>query len=125
MFRRLAVVVLLVVVAPYVVSSAFATETPRRQVNVNGTYDSNWDLVTLRQDGDRVSGTYVCCGGGTIEGRVYQNRVIRYHWKQPGGEGEGIWEIVSPDKLEGTWGIGQSDSDGGRWDLTRKATLAN
>ena len=34
---------------------------------ISGRYDSNWDAVQLVQDGDRVRGTYVCCGGGTIE----------------------------------------------------------
>ena len=118
MFRRLAVVVLLVVVAPYVVSNALATETPRqRQVNVTGTYDSNRDKVTLGQDGDRVSGTYVCCGGGTIEGKIIEGRTLRYVWRQPGGWGLGVWNIA-PGRLDGTWGVQQHESNGGRWDLT-------
>src|SRR5690242_19600491 len=95
-------------------------------VDVAGTYASNWDDVQLVQEGVYIHGTYVCCGGGTIEGRLYENRVIRYHWKQAGGaEGEGVWEIVAPDRLAGTWGSGQSDDDGGRWDLERKSSLAN
>jgi hypothetical protein len=96
-----------------------------QSVDINGRYDSNWDSVQLVQDGRDVHGSYVCCGGGTIEGRIYEGRIIRYHWKQPGGEGEGVWEIVAPNRLEGTWGSGQSDDDGGRWDLVRKSSLAN
>lgn len=95
------------------------------QVDVTGTYSSNWDDVSLVQEGRFVRGTYVCCGGGIIEGRIYDGRVIRYHWKQGGGaEGEGVWEILA-GRLEGTWGTGQSDDDGGRWDLVRTSSLAN
>jgi hypothetical protein len=95
------------------------------QVDVTGDYASNWDDVRLVQEGSYVHGTYVCCGGGTIEGRIYEGRVIRYHWKQPAAEGEGVWEIMPSGRLEGTWGSGQSDDDGGRWDLERKKALAN
>ena len=116
MLLRILPVVMMVAVA------AASAGTP--QVDVAGDYASNYDEVQLVQQGDYVHGTYVCCGGGTIEGRIYQGRVIRYHWKQAGSEGEGFWEIKG-GRLEGTWGIGESDSDGGRWDLERKSALAN
>jgi hypothetical protein len=97
-----------------------------RRYDISGEWASNWDDVKLVREGKYVRGAYVCCGGGTIEGQIYDERIIRYHWKQPnGGEGEGVWEIVSSERLEGTWGSGQSDDDGGRWDLVRKSTLAN
>jgi hypothetical protein len=103
-----------------------AAASTSSSVDVTGAYTSNWDDVQLVQEGNYVHGTYVCCGGGTIEGRIYEGRVIRYHWKQAGGsEGEGVWEIVAPDRLEGTWGSGTSDDDGGRWDLARGTSLAN
>jgi hypothetical protein len=101
---------------------------------ITGRYHSNWDEVRLVQQGDRVTGTYVCCGGGTIEGRIVEarrsgragpkasheieGRTIRYRWRQPGASGEGIWTIRG-GRLEGTWGVGQSATDGGRWDLER------
>jgi hypothetical protein len=87
------------------------------RVDVSGAYASTWDRVDLTQRGDRIHGTYVCCGGGTIEGRVIEGRVIRYRWKQPGGEGLGVWTIEPSGRLAGTWGWNQSDHDGGRWDL--------
>jgi hypothetical protein len=89
----------------------------RSQPSITGEYASNYDRVSLVQDGDRVSGTYVCCGGGTIEGRIVEKRTVRYRWKQPGSEGFGVWTIRN-GRLDGTWGNGQSDRDGGRWDLT-------
>lgn len=91
--------------------------------SISGSYDSNWDAVTLSQDGDRVYGSYVCCGGGTIDGRIIEGRTIRYHWKQPGGEGLGVWTIDG-DQLRGTWGWNGDDDDGGRWDLARRSQLA-
>lgn len=86
--------------------------------SVSGAYHSNWNDVRLVQDGDRVRGTYVCCGGGTIEGRIIEGRVLRYRWKQPGGEGLGVW-MIEGDRLRGTWGWNGDDDDGGRWDLVR------
>jgi hypothetical protein len=86
--------------------------------SISGEYHSNWDDVRLVQDGDRVHGTYVCCGGGTIEGRIIEGRTLRYRWKQPGGEGHGVWTIEG-DQLSGTWGVNGDDDDGGRWDLVR------
>lgn len=92
------------------------------KINVTGEYSSNWDTVDLVQEGSRVTGTYICCGGGTIEGRIIEGRVIRYRWREPNGagQGEGIWVITKSGRLEGTWGSGQSDSDGGPWNLERK-----
>jgi hypothetical protein len=112
------------VVAVLLVAAAAAVAAPT--IDVTGDWASNWDDVKLVRHGNDVHGTYVCCGGGTIEGRVYEGHIIRYHWKQPnGGEGEGIWEIVSANRLEGTWGSGQSDDDGGQWNLDRKPALVN
>ena len=116
MLLRLLPIVMLLVAFP----AAAGTQS-----NVSGDYASNWEDVKLVQEGNWVHGTYVCCGGGTIEGKIYDGRVIRYHWKQSGGEGEGVWEIMPNGRLEGTWGSGTSDDDGGRWDLQLKSALAN
>lgn len=97
-----------------------AAATPR--ANVTGEYRSNWDDVRLVQDGARVYGSYVCCGGGSIEGRI-EGRTIRYRWANPGATGLGVWH-VDGNRLRGTWGTGQDDDNGGRWDLVRRAQLA-
>src|SRR5690349_10312001 len=91
------------------------------RINVTGDYTSNWDEVHLVQEGDRIHGTYVCCGGGTLDGRIIEGRIIKYEWDEPrgAGHGAGIWTIKG-NTLEGTWGHGQSDSDGGPWTLVRK-----
>jgi hypothetical protein len=90
---------------------------------IGGVYESNWDEVRLTQDGDRVRGTYVCCGGGTIEGRIIEGRIVRYRWTQPGGSGMGVWRIDG-NQLRGTWGWGRDDDDGGRWDLSTSQQVA-
>ncbi|MDQ3370382.1 MAG: hypothetical protein M3680_33600 [Myxococcota bacterium] len=91
--------------------------------DVSGVYTSNWDEVRLTQDGDRVRGTYVCCGGGTIEGRIIEGRTLRYRWRQPGAAGLGVWTIDG-GQLRGTWGAGTDDDDGGRWDLASAQRVA-
>lgn len=113
------------VVSLVLATSAASAEAPRR--TISGTYTSNWDDVTLEQGGNRIRGTYVCCGGGTIDGRIVEGRVIKYHWSEPNGagEGEGVWTITPSGRLEGTWGYGQSVDDGGPWNLApKKAPVA-
>jgi hypothetical protein len=107
------------VVPLVLVASLAAADAPRKRT-VTGTYTSNWNDVTLVQEGSRIRGTYVCCGGGTIDGRIIEGRVIRYHWEQPGATGEGVWTVTPSGRLEGTWGFGQSADDGGAWNLAPK-----
>jgi hypothetical protein len=85
---------------------------------VTGSYHSNYDDVKLFQDGNRIRGTYVCCGGGTIEGKIIEGRTIKYVWRQPSGWGRGVWTIES-GHLGGTWGTADNETDGGSWDLKR------
>ena len=103
-----------------VVFWSLASSTPR--VDVTGDYTSNWDEVHLVQEGDRIHGTYVCCGGGTLEGRIIEGRIIKYEWDEPrgAGHGAGVWTIKGNGTLEGTWGHAQSTNDGGPWTLVRK-----
>lgn len=114
---------------PFVLVTSVAVASSPRQgaarsvsVDVTGHYTSNWDAVHLVQEGTRVRGTYVCCGGGTLEGRIIENHVIRFRWHEPrgAGTGEGIWKITPSGRLDGTWGHGQSTSDGGPWTLVPK-----
>jgi hypothetical protein len=89
-----------------------------RAIDVTGVYRSNWEEVRLVQHGRSVKGSYVCCGGGTIDGEI-EGRVLRYRWHEPqgAGEGVGIWKIDG-DRLDGTWGRSTVD-DGGPWNLQR------
>jgi hypothetical protein len=106
------------------VCAPFLAQASGTKLDVTGSYHSNWDDVHLVQQGNRVHGTYVCCGGGTIEGTI-RGRILRYHWESPaGGSGNGVW-LIESSRLEGTWGSGQSERDGGRWDLWRFDEIAN
>lgn len=88
-----------------------------RPVDVTGVYQSNWEEVRLVQHGTHVTGTYVCCGGGTIDGEIAKDHVLRYRWHQPGVDGVGIWKIDGA-RLDGTWGVLTVD-DGGPWTLSK------
>jgi hypothetical protein len=114
--------VLALSVAATIATTAQARSPKRSRINITGNYSSNWDEVSLVQDGDRVSGQYVCCGGGTIEGRVIEDRIIRYSWSEPrgAGTGKGVWRIAKDGRLDGTWGHGESVDDGGPWTLVPK-----
>jgi len=111
----------LVIAAAFAAPLVALAATPN---NVTGRYTSNWDDVRLVQDGNIVRGTYVCCGGGTIEGRIIEGRTLRYRWKQPAASGMGVWTIDG-DQLRGTWGWNNDDDDGGRWDLKLSSQIAN
>ncbi len=90
--------------------------------SVTGRYQSNWDDVRLHQRGSHVTGTYVCCGGGTLDGEI-TGHTLHYRWHEPrgAGDGRGVWTIDG-DHLDGTWGHGNSESDGGPWTLQRTAS---
>lgn len=91
------------------------------RVDVTGSFDSNYGAVHLEQDGDRVVGTYECCGGGRIVGTL-KGSAIDYRWEQRGASGHGRWEVVDYGrKLLGTWGTGESRTSGGTWDLQRQS----
>lgn len=105
-----------------IVLAVVASVTVRTH-HVTGDYKSNWDQVHLVQDGTTITGTYVCCGGGTIKGRIVEDRTIRFEWDEPrgAGHGAGVWTIDG-NRLEGSWGFGQSATDGGPWNLERKSS---
>ncbi len=90
---------------------------------IAGVWDSTYGEVRLTQQGNRIRGTYPCCGGGTIEGYITgaaARPIVKFHWREPrgAGEGEGIWRIRD-GSLVGSWGHGQSDTDGSTWNLWR------
>ncbi len=85
--------------------------------DVSGGYRSGYGEVRLQQAGRHVTGTYVCCGGGTIDGTLGSDGRITYRWTQPGSSGRGVWTAGPGGQLLGTWGTGDSATSGGRWDL--------
>jgi hypothetical protein len=90
---------------------------------VGGAYESPFGTVYLQQTGAQISGSFDCCGGGSIDGRMVGN-VVSYTWRQANGAwGRGTW-VASEGRLMGNWGWEGSDYDGGPWDLSPRAVLA-
>jgi hypothetical protein len=121
MQRVLPLVLVAIVVAG---GSAIAdrTATGKPTLDISGNYTSNWGAVTLRQNGNHVSGQYVY-QSGRLEGELDGN-MLRYTWREHDSTGRGIWVVASNGELIGTWGT-SDDLSGGGWRLTREKQLAN
>jgi hypothetical protein len=82
---------------------------------VAGAYTGTWGPTTLEQDGAHVSGAYAYDDGriaGTLDGDT-----LRFSWTEDAGAGRGVFEVMPDGTLRGTWGTGDSDSNGGAWEL--------
>ena len=87
-----------------------------RGVTFDGRWDSNFHEMMLHQDGTKVWGT-VNYRDGAIEGKL-DGDLLRFRWYQRENKqrGHGYLQISSDGShLEGRWGYGDSDEDGGRW----------
>src|ERR1700684_2088311 len=84
------------------------------RIDVSGSYSSNWGAVTLRQNGNHVSGTYVY-QDGQIDGAIDGN-VMTYTWREHGSVGHGVFVVATNGQLIGTWGV-NDDISGGGWRL--------
>ena len=82
---------------------------------VGGEYSSTYGVVTLNQVGTRITGYYPS-HNGTIDG-VVDGNVIRFHWKQPDGEGTGVWYLGANNSMSGSFGFGPNATNGGAWTL--------
>lgn len=89
-------------------------------INIDGVWDSTYGEVSITQRGNRIHGEYQCCGGGTLDGYI-TGSVVKFHWREPhgAGEGEGVWRRSNDGTLQGSWGVGQSDNDGSTWKMWR------
>ena len=71
----------------------------------------------------QVTGTFDCCGGGTIDGRMV-GAVITFTWRQANGAwGRGIW-TAAEGRITGNWGWDGGFADGGTWDLAPRPVMA-
>ena len=86
-----------------------------------GTWETNWGELVIKESGEKLTGNYKGKFSGSIEGEVKDSK-FHFTWKQPNAEwGSGVF-TVSEDgkKLTGTWGGGESATNGGPWTGTRK-----
>jgi hypothetical protein len=72
--------------------------------------------TVLKRNGDRVTGEYFYgAGRGTLVG-IIDGGVLVFEWKEAGEHGHGVFR---PDadgtSFSGSWGFGESVSDGGSW----------
>jgi hypothetical protein len=116
-------IVALAVLAAAFVLAPPADANPRKKkapaVDVSGLWASTYEDVRLRQHGAYIEGEYVCCGGGTIDGKLV-GKEIRYHWAGADGtSGNGVWTVVDRKTIRGTWGSDESTDDGGEWNLDK------
>jgi hypothetical protein len=124
MLARLVAVSMFATLGTFGTINAIDADT-KPEPTIAGTWDSTYGNVRITQQGNRVSGQYPCCGGGTFKGRIVEG-FVKFHWSEPrgAGEGEGVWRIKKDGTLEGSWGRGQSDTDGGEWNLWRSRQIA-
>jgi hypothetical protein len=85
-----------------------------------GTWSTSWGAVVLKQDEDKVTGTYGGPTPGRISGVVKEN-VLYFNWAgNGGGKGRGTFRLSQDgNSFKGTWGMGTSNSGGGTWNGTR------
>ncbi|HEY1554286.1 MAG TPA: hypothetical protein VGF94_05595 [Kofleriaceae bacterium] len=85
-------------------------------VAVSGTYTGTWGVTTLQQDGTHVTGTYAY-HDGKLDGTLVDH-TLTFEWTEDDGTGRGVFAVANDGNLYGTWGAGDSASNGGSWTLT-------
>jgi len=72
--------------------------------------------TVLKRQGDRVNGEYYYgAGRGTLVGIVDRGTLV-FDWNEASEHGHGVFQLdASGDSFSGTWGFGDSSSDGGNW----------
>ncbi|MCE9600322.1 MAG: hypothetical protein K8S54_20360 [Spirochaetia bacterium] len=83
-------------------------------------FESDFGKMTFKQDKDLVTGTYEGEYPGMLEGKLV-GRTLHFNWSQKDGtKGKGVFYFFPGESgqamsFNGTWGTGDSDSDGGSW----------
>ncbi len=81
-----------------------------------GVYNTNFGVATVTQTGSKVNFKYpIGTGACTAAGKV-----LKCHWIESNGSGDAILTKQTDGKLTGTWGNGQSATNGGGWTFTPK-----
>ena len=96
-------------------------ETTNAYDKYSGTWKSNAGPVDLKIMDNAILGAWNE-GKGTIRGTIDGAKIV-YTWTEVGESGEiagkGWFVVVSDKRIEGEWGTGNSDNDGGTWILSR------
>lgn len=81
----------------------FAVAPASAQQTFNGSWDTTFGKMTLKQNDDKVTGEYEYEGISTLEGKVAKNR-LTFTYKESMASGEGWFEISTDGKsFTGKW----------------------
>jgi hypothetical protein len=82
------------------------------EISYAGSYRTTWGSAVLSQEGRMVIGTYP---RGTLRCRVEPPKLL-CDWQEGSAKGKAKLEREPVNKtLSGTWGHGESETDGGAW----------
>lgn len=83
---------------------------------LNGEWTSTWGKATISVEDGKLSGTWA---EGGLEGTVADDGAVAINWShEDGTTGKAkLSANDADDALEGTWGFGDSDTDGGEWKM--------
>jgi hypothetical protein len=81
-----------------------------------GAYRSTWGETVFAAQGDKVDATYP---GGSLACAVKEG-ALDCSWKEGNAAGKAHLTRSPSGDIEGTWGNGESDKDGGKWTFTPK-----
>lgn len=107
MKRTMTGIVLLLTVGPAIAEGPF-----------HGTWDTTYGRLTLRQEGDKVTGYYIMEVPCWIDGKVVGGK-LKFDYEEPDAKGSGTFEIAKDGKsFDGKWGVaGQEQTEA--WTGTR------
>ena len=87
--------------------------------SLTGTWSSDFGVMELTQDGDRITGTYNR-GLGEIEGELRGDTVF-FHWREADREGTGYWVVADRGRqLVGKFRVGEKGPWMGYWRAKRQ-----
>ncbi|MFO0694271.1 MAG: hypothetical protein U0230_11990 [Polyangiales bacterium] len=105
------------------VSPPAAASGPIVPGQIGGRWGTRWGgsqvcNLVLTQDGTQVTGQFTSTGSppGTVTG-TFENDVLTGTWSDQGGGGGKLVLTFAPDSrsFTGTWGSGDSATNGGSW----------
>lgn len=114
--------------APIVLAEPQADTYGAAAVDVSGPWTSYWGgsqvcNLQLQQNGASVTGGYTTTGAppGSVAGTLDVDNVLTGSWSdQGGGRGRMILRFSGDGRsFQGTWGSGDSATDGGSWNGSR------
>ena len=102
-----------------------ATPLPAN-ISFEGNWDSTWGRMVIKQEGKHVHGTFTGYREGGLSGDLDGN-IWKFVWDQrvPRQHGHGYLQMSSDGQhIEGRWGYGADDLEGGRWAGDRDTTAS-